>query len=1741
MSKKIIGAVATMFIAILITLGTLLVTSSKAEETKNNEAGTVVNNSRNSGYIGTLLKGEKDPESYPYYTHTGTFEATQYQTPPHAIPIYGSYQIYCIEMGGQIRYEGSISYEEALAMVGQSNYSSYGCASTPADGAKTWPVYSEVGTSKLSPAIAYIVSGATIGSYTLDKQLGIWNTAASGLDEGLMMNTGSDGASSFDKEAADYADYDSKVNGKGLQIEDNSKHTGDVNKDPEVVHVLVDRDKKQYTVGPYKVNYVNGIYGDVAFSGISEMVVYGFNKNGKLVKNNIEVEKIILQDETTGKYGKAEKPEYFEPEKDSKVDRSEQKYPKPNQQFFVVFSDPNQGLEEDDPNYVTNTTVKVKFQYMVANGQYTKLKGTLYEVRYQHSHTQRTEQVQTGVDEEGNPIYTTRSYYSCTATAYLQETPQQYVAAMDAIRSIYEQFIVLGYEPGKEPPGDGDDDDGDDDDDDDGGNRQHAEIIMELGGYVWEDKVVSKESKADGVINTTGQDTDIRLKNVKVTLYDAETNKPAKLAVDTSEGDIMHRINSTYTDEDGRYLFQGVNSMKKYYVVFEYNGQRYLPTEYLNTSKGQYGSAEEMYNAGLFNTTEWKVTSKGTESTSSKVAGVEISRNDYDRRYQEIASYPENYPSSNNLGWASNGRNAAYTQLELMGYRLDDNGKYHQTETQLIDGYKFDENGLETTEFAEGAISNKVRAYIQSNKKFPDDNAMKQIYSSIAGSNKELQRKLQFIEDCYIQAYSGSPKSQKIDLYPLFDQFKINKVENGESLDFDPNSSIEGYFDVREEIIDGTEYTALYYGEYYVNLGLWRRQEFDAALRKDVYKATMKINGKTVVYNYDKRAVEDEGANNANGKDNNTYWDINVRMSDYDAYYNSGYNREVYQTDYEYNTTGGIGEGHPGEPLEMYITYKITVRNQSMSIIGQIKEVVDYYDRDYTYKPNLSWVIYKTDENKRTTIDKDKFYEMMEQSQDIIDNESTSATDFIENSKDAKVEVDKSRYGNEKDLGEQYQRLYVKGLEDKKLATGESAYIYLTFEVKKDESGRIILDDESSPKENIAEINGYSTYYRDGTELPNGVTKNSKNIAGLLDRDSNPGNLVAEDLQGEKYEKNFEDDTDRAPSLRVLVDEEAVRKANGTVWEDERTEEAGEAKIGDGIRDEDEIGIAGVTVQLIEKCTDGSEYEWQTTTTGEDGKYSFENYIPGDYVIRFKYGDSVSTALTKEDGGSNDVSYNGQDFKSTTYQKDIDQEGTTDISERYQGYINTEKQNESGKYNPDKGEPKDDTYGYDIYKLDSDETNYSDAKDIWSQREKVINYSKDNVTNHVAEVLASPYVKPTYKGAEYSESEMDALYQELMQNTAMTAETGIIVVEFEYDRQQADGLKETENNKDNSSKDYVDESNRYNSNYELNDIDLGLTERPKAQLEIDKSVTNVKVTLANNTILFDINKAANNALWQDHKEYNIGEEMKDGMYETYYGEEGKHRYSFRDKIDEIVKGTEKGLIQLTMDQELMHGATIQVTYGLKVKNVGEVDYVDGAEKDYYYKGVADNATISTTNANQVIDYVVNNLQFDSNNEANGGWSVIDKGTITSDGLVNEKLSADLEKFNNIIQTGNLSGDLAPNDEKTATLILSQLITPENTEDDLTYSNMVEIVKTSNTVGRRMAYSVVGNQDPTESNASEVDSSAAERIIILPPFGEVRIYYIIGAVIAVLLIGGIVLIRRKVLKGKDNGKNDNKTE
>ena len=1546
--------------------------------------------------------------------------------------------------------------------------------------------------SQYHPDLAYIITYPTFGEWDSKKQNAVWCTDY-GKQKGKSTDISQEGKDLY-QEALKYEDFHDKMEEAKEDGQEYLSVKPEDKTDPDKVRIYANYDDQKLTIGPFSIDYICGVYDEVTVGGISDMYFIGTNSEGEVVKEKIEIEKYIYNDEELDL-------DFFEPNEDDKsyVSYDEQVYPKGvsagEEEFYLRIENPNAGVTSEAER-VSKLTLHIDFKWMVAGAEICEMLGYVYEVTWYSIPI-----IENVAGEPPLMIYTGHNEdYS-----YLKPIEvQDHFVLLHIERQLLATSLEISFEPdgGDTPPGGPPDE-----------PPEGFDITMKLGGYVWEETLSGKENLADGVSTTEG---DRRYKNIKVSLYDEDGNL-VELSVDDEdkERNIYYCINPTYTDDEGRYLFLGLDPLKKYYVVFEYNGQRYLPTDYNR-------------NLDAYNTEEWEVTSKATEAETAGTEGVEIGRNEYDERFQEIAAYPSNYPSSNSMGAGS--ENAAYNQLDLMGYELTENGTYSKSKTQWIDGYEFDENGLETDEWTEGAVSQAIREYIEGNQEYPDDEAMKSIYSSIDGS-EEGTRIAQFLEDSAIQAYTASQGAGEPDLYPIYEQFVINESEEDRKAE-DP-WAVE--YDTSSITIAGTEFKPIYPGQLYINLGLWRRQELDLALRKDIYKGALKINDKTVIYTYEKRAEEEEGANSADGQDNDTYWDINVRMSDYEAYYNSGYNREIYETDYSYDSAQ---MGHPGTDLEVYITYKITLRNQSMSIMAQIQEVVDYYDVDYTYKPNLSWVIYQTSGSSRTGIDKDKYYEMMDQDQEIIDAESTSATQFIDNAQDANATEGSSRYGDEKSISG-YQNLYVNGLEGKKLATGETAYIYLTFEVNK-EGNRIILDDESSPKENIAEINGFISYYADGTQLPNGISKGSGDIAGLLDRDSNPGNLENEDVvPGTKYEKNFEDDTDRAPSLRVIIDPDAIRKANGTVWEDERTETSGDAVIGDGIRQDDEIGIRGVTVQLVEKCVDGSEYIWQETTTDDSGHYEFAEYIPGDYVIRFYYGDTEATVVPS---AGQETSYNGQDFKSTTYQDGIDQNGQTDLDGRYQGYINTATQNVSGTYNPNVGAPTEDTYGYDIYKADSDSTNYSDAKDIWTSsnreglniigpvssarevagRDRVITYSQENVTNHIAEVLASPY------------SGDSSLYGELMDNTYMTAETGVIVVEFEYDRQQSEGSKDEENNSSNSSKDYVDPDNRYNSNYELNNIDLGLEERPKSQLEIDKSVTNVKVTLANNSILFDINEAANNALWQDHKEYNVDEEMKDGMYEEYYGDDGKDRYSFRDEIQGIVQSTDKGLIQLTMDEELMHGATIQVTYEIKITNVGETDYVDGDSKNFYYKGDTSGAHVSTTTPNQVVDYIQNNLQFEANNETNSGagWSVITSADLLGGDLVNARLTDNIAQFNTIIQTESFGTALQPGEEISQTLILSQLITPENTEDDLQYTNMAEIVKTSNENGRRMAFSVVGNQDPLLDNPSEIDASMAERIIILTPFGENNFFYMIAGIVAVMLVVGIVLIKVFVLKKRD---------
>lgn len=1334
--------------------------------------------------------------------------------------------------------------------------------------------------------------------------------------------------------------------------------------------------------------------------------------------------------------GKEIAPSYFRPVDDKQlIGVGTQGYPKSGESFYVKYI----ATEDEQIN-----KIHADFAWMEAQAEIIFYDGYRYKTEFNCTHTNHChgghpEDVYDPITgNKTGTVYkecaTKDCCFTCEGTVTISKYSNSFQKLLSATgnRILKTASLEISIPDHKEPQPE----------------PPAKNLQIKLAGYVWEDEDKGKESLPNGI-----KDQEEKMKaGIEVILHNAKDNSVVK---------------TTVTDENGYYEFNDLNAQKKYYIEFVYDGQIYQATTYDTNIR----------------TEEERLTLSSNGTMKSSATEIVNERITFNNNFAEINSALGSYKVRRALYYNVGASNTAYIVTKP------------STETPYGIKEIYDyviEQAIATKSYSE--------AY---------ENALNRF-----GNNDTVRSKLQFIEDCRISSYTGYDTSTVI--YPIWDNFMESAITR---------------------VINGVTYKALYPTHLNIDFGLNRREEFDLALRKDVEKATIEINGKTHTYTYDTR-------NNMDEQDGGT-WDIGVRLSD--LYYNTKYSRELFGSDYIYkasnygdeNNQNAYGKNKADE-LNVYVTYKLTVRNQSQSVLGEVMEIVDYYDSDYEYVEDRSYIEVKYGISSRDTSE--------------IINTAVNGNLAMVGTYPVNA-VTQSKYADTTEIAG-YDKLYITGLQNKKLSSGQTAYIYLTFKVKKDNiNGEdwIRLDEQLESmtaigvgKENIAEINGFRTYYREGSQIPNIPDVQGYNkVAGLFDIDSVPGNLDPNDVPKDgniKYE-NFEDDTDKAPNIRLILyrDENGnivARTMDGIVWDDERTVENNNQKtnVGNGIKDGNEKSINGVTVQLVELMDNGTEYVWKTFSSGQcyinnndvytpvinmmgpsgtplissdrdttEGKYIFKSYMPGNFVVRFIYGDTVKTVLpntntdvTESFGiqGQNSTSYNGQDYKSTTYQNGIAQSNNNDI------YTN----NTSGSY----------TYNITASDVRAD---VSDAKDIMTDdnlnkdygrqnatlnsREDVIGYSNNNITNYIAEVLASHEKLPLNR------EELNAKLNELMAKTQMTAETGRIDIEVEYDR-NATG-NQVENN---------------DTTYKIQNLNLGLEERPKAQLSVNKEVTNIKLTLADGSTLFDATQKASNVLWRDHKPY-----------------EYKYQNNKLEEVNPIQKirdfDAQYGLIQLSMDEELMHGATIKISYKVTVTNVGEVDYKDN---QFYYTGITQNRNIDnvvTSQANQLVDYVANNLQFYAVD--NTSWKVIDKAELINSGLVNSTLAEEVQKYNTVITTSETSNiansKLTPQiyDETASQvsddLILTQLITSENDTDDLTYRNIVEIVKTSNDVGRRNAFSVVGNQKPT-NEPTEVDSDRAEVVRILPPYGNGGINYIIATIVilsSAILISGIIFIKKKVLK------------
>ena len=571
--------------------------------------------------------------------------------------------------------------------------------------------------------------------------------------------------------------------------------------------------------------------------------------------------------------------------------------------------------------------------------------------------------------------------------------------------------------------------------------------------------------------------------------------------------------------------------------------------------------------------------------------------------------------------------------------------------------------------------------------------------------------------------------------------------------------------------------------------------------------------------------------------------------------------------------------------------------------------------------------------------------------------------------------------------------------------------------------------------------------------------------------------------------------------------------------------------------------------------------------------------------------------------------------------------------------------------------------------------------------------TKDNkenaitLRNYRAEVLASWKEIGTYTFGDYNslsrlqekpsptfnenQSKMQKeMLIEFMKNTKMVAQTGVIRMQSEYNTTETkmdfeenmtmknEGFIGTEEGiPENLLNYYGKEVNVKDDKYKheiVDNVDLGLVERPEAQLRLDKKVTNVKIVLAEGETLFDTSKSVNNLYFGMHK--------------------GHKYYTIKNRLRDVTIGnntkSSPELIQAYMDGELLKGATLDISYEFTIDNVGEVDYLD---KQFYYIGTpkwTEGWNIARTNADEVLDYVSDNIRFDYNVNSTYDDVLIDhdkqqlkteysklswkvKGAVPSnasetlssgdysyyyiyplginsfdnaklptgvsnsvainaasnnknDDLINREYLPDVLSYDTLITTKALSttkynqDDPAKNiyeskqqvkfstqynadenesysDDSTVYsygllpttldknkpvdyMIKTQLVLSSTlSEDDqsLVYPNLAEIVRMSNSVGRRAFYSTVGNQPMANQNYGndvqtveknqkggvykkyskynpvdvvtpiEIDADSSQSVRILPPTGfnknNSNLYFaIIGA--AAIIIVSIFMIK-----------------
>ena len=674
------------------------------------------------------------------------------------------------------------------------------------------------------------------------------------------------------------------------------------------------------------------------------------------------------------------------------------------------------------------------------------------------------------------------------------------------------------------------------------------------------------------------------------------------------------------------------------------------------------------------------------------------------------------------------------------------------------------------------------------------------------------------------------------------------------------------------------------------------------------------------------------------------------------------------------------------------------------------------------------------------------------------------------------------------------------------VAPGEKKTIQLTFKVKKNENDGTFVKapSDASKYTNMAEIIEYST--KEGR---------------LVDADSAPGNTF---LGENNPTDRREDDTDTANGIVITFKKNAERSISGKVFNTNGN------------------NVSDVIVQLIELVEINNkqyEYIWQETVAGSNtvkttdrngypgksysfkvddmnkaGEYKFtQGIIPGNYIVRFIYGDgtyfdeSIESKDATEESKNNIKTYNGEDYKSTYVDYNYNAEWYNNIS------------------------------------LDGEN---SKAVDNEARRLKVMSYAVDVDGTKGAELaLLSKSI-----GTD------DEKLKAVLENTWMCAET--LKIKMPVDTDIKDNTSDTTEVGNGSSPTI--------SNTQFNNVNFGLMERPKTKLVLEKHITGLTVKPVASGVNLIANATAdiNKILDQGEGNQIQLEGQRDGLSATKSGRTNRGLWYLQTDTTELAQGADAYItytyvIKNEGEQDYLSASLIE-KYGedkdgsykayletlegivkeqIKSKGFTKGEYLSGS---YYRKN--DNAFTPT-----LVQASVEKLQEALNPKVKFVNSTTDFSKTDRNSNIkyayydtNGNMQENDSSINEIITSTKGTGKMELNGRDTSKkLVVSVGLSASEIENGGVYDSYIaQVTHYTNAAGRRdqstpANLSYVHSEDTgiTLDKYNEEDEFWAETFRITKPTGEDKITPVQIAIItisAVAVLGvGIILIKKFVLK------------